>query len=121
MRINHNIPALNTYRQLNSVTQAQSRSMEKLSSGLRINRAADDAAGLSISEKNESPNTWLNQADRNILDGVSMVQVADGGLADIHEMLQRMRELSVQAANGTLTDGDRINIQREIHGFKNGD
>ena len=120
MRINHNIPALNTYRQLNSVTQAQSRSMEKLSSGLRINRAADDAAGLSISEKMKAQIRGLNQADRNILDGVSMVQVADGGLAEIHEMLQRMRELSVQAANGTLTDGDRINIQREIDHLKMG-
>lgn len=119
MRINHNIPALNAYNhQQRNVTQT-SKVMEKLVSGLRINRAADDAAGLSISEKMLVQTRGLSQADRNILDGVSLVQVADGGLDAIHGALQRMRELSVQAANDTLTNSDRLVIQQEVAQLKN--
>ena len=114
MRINHNIPALNTYRHLNSVTLAQLKSIEKLSSGLRINRAADDAAGLAISEKIRSQIRGLKTAERNILDGVSLIQTAEAGLSNIHHMLQRARELTIQAANGTMTVYDRKAIQKEI-------
>jgi flagellin len=120
MRINHNIPALNAYHHLNRSTMRTSKVMEKLSSGLRINRAADDAAGLAISEKMKSQIRGLEQADRNILDGISLVQTAEGGLSSIHDMLQRMRELSVQAANDTLTSGDRQAIQQEIEQIKQG-
>ncbi len=120
MRINHNIPALNTYRHLNSVTLAQSKSMEKLSSGLRINQAADDAAGLAISEKMRSQIRGLKTAERNILDGVSLIQTAEAGLSNIHNMLQRARELTIQAANGTMTVDDRKAIQKEIDQLKQG-
>ncbi|WP_044893078.1 flagellin [Bacillus alveayuensis] len=120
MRINHNIPALNAYHHLNRSTMGTSKVIEKLSSGLRINRAADDAAGLAISEKMKSQIRGLEQADRNILDGISLVQTAEGGLSSIHDMLQRMRELSVQAANDTLTPEDRQAIQREIEQIKQG-
>ncbi|MGM0754079.1 MAG: flagellin [Bacillota bacterium] len=113
MRINHNIAALNTYRQLNSASTAQSSSMEKLSSGLRINKAGDDAAGLSISEKMRGQIRGLEQASRNAQDGISLIQTAEGALNETHSMLQRMRELAVQASNDTNTTEDRTAIQDE--------
>jgi len=115
MRINHNIAALNTYRQLNSAAGAQSKSMEKLSSGLRINRAGDDAAGLAISEKMRGQIRGLDQASKNSQDAISMIQTAEGALNETHSILQRMRELSVQSANGTATDEDRKAIQNEVN------
>ncbi|OXT16881.1 flagellin [Bacillus sp. OG2] len=114
MRINHNIAALNTYRQLNSASGAQSKSMEKLSSGLRINRAGDDAAGLAISEKMRGQIRGLDQASRNSQDGISMIQTAEGALNETHSILQRQRELAVQASNDTNTAEDRKNIQDEM-------
>ncbi|WP_430508312.1 flagellin Hag [Rossellomorea marisflavi] len=115
MRINHNIAALNTHRQLNSATNAQSKSMEKLASGLRINRAGDDAAGLSISEKMRGQIRGLDQASRNAQDGISLIQTAEGALSETHAILQRQRELVVQAGNaGTLADDDLQSIQDEI-------
>ncbi|MCM3403696.1 flagellin [Cytobacillus oceanisediminis] len=114
MRINHNIAALNTYRQLNSASTAQGKSMEKLSSGLRINRAGDDAAGLAISEKMRGQIRGLDMASKNAQDGISMISTAEGALNETHSILQRMRELSVQSANDTNTDEDRKNIQDEV-------
>lgn len=114
MTISHNISALNTFRKLTSASDAQSISLEKLSSGLRINRAGDDAAGLAISEKMRAQIRGLNQSSRNIQDGISLVQTAEGGMNEIHSLLQRGRELSVQAANGTMTAEDRDYIQQEI-------
>ncbi|MFP7156296.1 flagellin [Priestia aryabhattai] len=115
MRINHNITALNTYRQFNNANVAQSKSMEKLSSGLRINSAADDAAGLAISEKMRSQVRGLDQASKNAQDGISMIQTAEGALGETHDILQRMRELSVQASNDTNTSDDRNEIQKEMN------
>ncbi|AMW98137.1 flagellin Hag [Rummeliibacillus stabekisii] len=115
MIINHNIAALNTHRQLNSATNAQSKSMEKLSSGLRINRAGDDAAGLAISEKLRGQIRGLDQASRNAQDGISMIQTAEGALNETHDILQRMRELATQAANDTNVAGDRTAIQDEAN------
>ncbi|MFD1358956.1 flagellin [Fictibacillus halophilus] len=114
MRINHNIAALNTYRQLGTANAGQMKSMEKLSSGLRINRAGDDAAGLAISEKMRGQIRGLDQASRNAQDGISMIQTAEGALNETHDILQRMRELSVQSANDTNTDQDRKNVQDEM-------
>ncbi|MBS4219327.1 flagellin [Bacillus sp. FJAT-49711] len=114
MRINHNIQALNAYRNLSQTMASTSKSLEKLSSGLRINRAADDAAGLAISEKMRSQIRGLGMAERNALDAVSLIQTAEGALNETHSILQRMRELSVQAANGTLENDDRDSIQLEI-------
>ncbi|MGG4169103.1 flagellin [Rossellomorea vietnamensis] len=114
MRINHNIAALNTYRQLNSASSAQSSSMEKLSSGLRINKAGDDAAGLSISEKMRGQIRGLDQASRNAQDGISMIQTAEGALGEVHDILQRMRELAVQGANDTNVTADRDAIGNEL-------
>ncbi|MEW4285741.1 flagellin [Priestia koreensis] len=118
MRINHNIAALNTYRQLSTAAGAQSKSMEKLASGLRINRAGDDAAGLAISEKMRAQVRGLDQASRNAQDGISMIQTAEGGLNEVHSILQRMRELSDQSANGTNTTEDRKALQDEIKQLK---
>ncbi|MBY0158797.1 flagellin [Cytobacillus oceanisediminis] len=115
MRINHNIAALNTYRQLNSASTAQSKSMEKLSSGLRINKAGDDAAGLAISEKMRGQIRGLDQASKNSQDAISLVQTAEGALNETHDILQRMRELAVQAGNDTNTTSDREEIQKEIN------
>lgn len=115
MRINHNIAALNTYRQLNSASGAQSKSMEKLSSGLAINRAGDNAAGLAISEKMRGQIRGLDQAAKNAQDGISMIQTAEGALNETHDILQRMRELSNQSANGTATDSDRSAMQDELN------
>jgi flagellin len=114
MRINHNITALNTYRQLTLNGLQASKNMEKLSSGLRINRAGDDAAGLAISEKMRGQIRGLEQASRNAQDGISLIQTAEGALNETHSMLQRMRELVIQANNGTNTQSDREKIQDEI-------
>ncbi|MGM0829948.1 MAG: flagellin Hag [Bacillota bacterium] len=114
MRINHNIAALNTYRQLGSANNAQMKSMEKLSSGLRINRAGDDAAGLAISEKMRAQVKGLDMASKNAQDGISMIQTAEGALNETHSILQRTRELVVQAGNGTNEPEDLTAIQSEI-------
>ena len=114
MRINQNISALNAYRNLVNSDNKLSKSLERLSSGLRINRASDDAAGLAISEKMRAQIRGLNQAIRNAQDAISLIQTAEGALNETHSILQRMRELSVQAANDTLTASDRQEIQKEI-------
>jgi flagellin len=115
MRINHNIGAQNTHRQLMSNTANQSKSIEKLSSGLRINRAGDDAAGLAISEKMRGQIRGLDQASRNSQDTISLIQTAEGALNETHSILQRMRELAVQSSNDTNTDTDRSSLQNEIN------
>jgi flagellin len=115
MIINHNIAALNTYRQLSINDRNVQKNLEKLSSGLRINRAADDAAGLAISEKMRAQINGLDQAQRNAQDGINLVQTAEGALNETHDILQRMRELAVQASNDTLTSDDRNSIQQEIN------
>lgn len=114
MRINTNIQAINAYRQLTISQGKVSKNIEKLSSGLRINRAGDDAAGLAISEKMRSQIRGLHMAERNTLDGVSLIQTAEGALQEVHNALQRMRELAIQSANGTMADSDRLAIQNEI-------
>ena len=114
MVVQHNLQAMNANRMLGVTSGAQGKSTEKLSSGYRINRAADDAAGLAISEKMRKQIKGLDQASTNAQDGVSCVQTAEGALTEVHSMLQRMNELAVQAANGTLSENDRNNIQDEI-------
>ena len=114
MIINNNIPALNTHRQLGINQNAMQNSMEKLSSGLRINRAGDDAAGLAISEKMRAQINGLDQASRNSQDGISLIQTAEGALQESHDILQRMRELAVQSANDTNVDVDREELQKEV-------
>ena len=114
MIINHNISALNAHRQLGANTGAVQKSLEKLSSGLRINRAGDDAAGLSISEKMRGQIRGLEMASKNAQDGISMIQTAEGALSEVHSILQRMRELAVQAANDTNVDVDREAIGQEL-------
>ncbi|MEF3353334.1 flagellin Hag [Paenibacillus sp. GYB006] len=114
MIINHNIAAINTSRSLNSASNAQGKSMEKLSSGLRINRAGDDAAGLAISEKMRGQIRGLDQASRNAQDGISLIQTAEGALSETHSILQRMRELAVQSGNDTNTATDRGELQKEV-------
>lgn len=118
MIINHNLNAMNAHRQLGFNTVNAGKSMEKLSSGLRINRAGDDAAGLAISEKMRGQIRGLNQASRNSQDAISLIQTAEGALNETHAILQRMRELSVQAANDTNTGDDRTAIQKEINELK---
>lgn len=113
MRINHNIQALNAYRNLAANQSSISKNLERLSSGLRINRAADDAAGLAISEKMRSQIRGLQMAERNALDAISLIQTAEGALNEVHSILQRMRELAVQAANGTNQDTDREALDSE--------
>ena len=114
LRINQNIAAMNAYRNL-SVTDGQlNKSLEKLSSGFRINRAADDAAGLAISEKMRGQIGGLAQAQRNAQDGISMVQTAEGALTEVHSMLQRVRDLKVQYNNGTNSDDDKVAIASEV-------
>ncbi|MEK3838631.1 MULTISPECIES: flagellin N-terminal helical domain-containing protein [unclassified Paenibacillus] len=115
MIINHNIASLNTQRQLSTNTSNQSKNIEKLSSGLRINRAGDDAAGLAISEKMRGQIRGLDQASRNAQDGISLIQTAEGALSETHSILQRMRELAVQSANDTNTTSDRSEIQKEVN------
>lgn len=118
MRINQNIAALNAYRNLSITDSRLNRSLERLSSGLRINRAADDAAGLAISEKMRAQIRGLRSALRNAQDGISLIQTAEGAIQEVHSMLQRMRELAVQAANETYTSADRMEIQKEIEQLK---
>lgn len=115
MRINHNIPALNAHRILNRNNTSAAGTMERLSSGRRINRAKDDAAGMAISEKMKTQIRGLRKASQNTLDGISLIQTAEGAMNEVHSMLQRMRELAVQSANGTTTDEDRTAIQAEVN------
>ena len=115
MVVQHNLSAMNTSRQMGTVSSAMSKSTEKLSSGYKINRAADDAAGLSISEKMRSQIRGLNKAASNAQDGISLVQVAEGALNETHSILQRMNELATQAANDTNTSVDRDAIQQELN------
>ena len=115
MRINNNLMAMNTHRQLGIANNSGAKSMEKLSSGYRINRAGDDAAGLSISEKMRGQIRGLTQASRNAQDGISLIQTAEGALTETHAMLQRMRELVVQSANDTNTADDRTRISDELN------
>ncbi|WP_166243635.1 flagellin [Paenibacillus turpanensis] len=114
MRINHNITALNNHRNMSLNNNATSKNMEKLSSGLRINRAADDAAGLAVSEKMRGQIRGLEQAQRNVQDGISFVQTAEGALNEVSAMLTRMKELNVQELNGTYSDTDKANINTEL-------
>ncbi|MDR7601470.1 MAG: flagellin, partial [Armatimonadota bacterium] len=114
MRINQNIAALNAHRNLVATDNALSKSLERLSSGFRINRAADDAAGLAISEKMRAQVRGYTQAIRNAQDGISLVQTAEGALNEVHSILQRIRELVLQAGNETLSAEDRLAIQSEI-------
>ncbi len=119
MRIQHNIAALNSYRNLTNNNSAVSKNLEKLSSGYKINRAGDDAAGLAISEKMRAQITGLNTAQKNAQDGVSLVQTAEGALTEVHSMLNRMVELADQSANGTYDNAvDRANLQKEIVSLK---
>ena len=115
MRIQHNIMAMNSYRNYTNNTSALSKNLEKLSSGYKINRAGDDAAGLAISEKMRAQITGLNKAQDNAQDGISLVQTAEGALTEVHDMLNRMYELAIQSANGTYDDAvDRDNLQAEF-------
>ena len=114
MVVQHNMQAMNANRQLGVTTEGQKKVTEKLSSGYKVNRAADDAAGLTISEKMRSQIRGLTQASSNAQDGISCVQTAEGALTEVHSMLQRMNELAVKAANGTNTSADRLAIQKEV-------
>src|SRR3954462_9479438 len=115
LRIQNNVEAFNAHRNLSSTEGALARSMERLSSGYRINRAADDAAGLAISERLRGQINGLEQAQRNVQDAVSLVQTAEGSLTEVHAMLQRVRELAVQYKNGSLSTADRVAIQSEVN------
>jgi flagellin len=119
LRIQNNVEAFNTHRQLTTTSSAAAKSMEKLSSGYRINRAADDAAGLAISEKMRGQIGGLAQAQRNAQDGISLVQTAEGSLAEVHSMLQRIRDLKVQFGNDTLSVDDRDAIAAEVYQIAN--
>jgi len=119
MRINTNVHAINAQRNLGTTGMSMSRAFERLSSGLRINRAADDAAGLAISEKLSAQISGLAQASRNAQDGISMVQTAEGALNEQHAILQRMRELVIQAGTATVTSSDKTQIQSEIAALQN--
>jgi flagellin len=118
LRIQNNVEAFNAHRQLGLTSNAAAKAMEKLSSGYRINRAADDAAGLAISEKMRSQIGGLAQAQRNAQDGVSLVQTAEGSLNEVHSMLGRIRDLKVQYDNGTLSDDDKTAISNEVTALK---
>ncbi|MEA2385873.1 MAG: flagellin [Thermoleophilaceae bacterium] len=115
LRINTNVEAFNAHRQLLGTSDKLGKSMERLSSGYRINRAADDAAGLAITEKLRGQITGLEQAQRNAHDAISLVQTAEGSLTEVHSMLQRVRELAVQYKNGSLSASDRMAIQSEVN------
>ncbi|MEN0644896.1 flagellin Hag [Alkalicoccobacillus gibsonii] len=115
MIINHNLSAMNAHRQLGANQAAGAKAQEKLSSGLRINRAGDDAAGLAISEKMRAQVRGLDQASTNAQDGISLIQTAEGALSETHSILQRMRELATQASNDTNTESDRNEIQKEMN------
>ncbi len=119
MRISNNVQALKAYRNLSANQMNVKTTMDKLSSGQKINRGADDAAGLAISEKMRNRLKALDKAEQNVLDGISMVQTVEGGLGETHNLLQRMRELAVQAGNGTLATEDRTAIQEEINQLTN--
>src|ERR671927_1583638 len=114
LRINTNVEAFNAHRQLVGTSDKLGKAMERLSSGYRINRAADDAAGLAITEKLRGQITGLDQAQRNAQDAISLVQTAEGSLTEVHAMLQRGRELAVQFKNGSLSNADRTAIQSEV-------
>ena len=114
MRIQHNIAALNTHRNLTANQSQSSKNIEKLSSGFKINRAGDDAAGLAISEKMRGQIRGLDMASKNAQDGISLIQTAEGALNETHAILQRMRELAVQSSNDTNTSTDRAEIQKEV-------
>src|SRR5574344_651687 len=115
MLIQHNMAAMNSYSNYTSNTKAVSKNLEKLSSGYKINRAGDDAAGLAISEKMRAQITGLKTAQKNAKDGISLVQTAEGALTEVHSMLNRMVELADQSANGTYdNDVDRANLQKEV-------
>ena len=114
MRINHNVSALNAWRQINSTNYTMSKTLERLSSGYRINRAGDDAAGLAISEKMRGQISGLNMAIKNAQDGISLIQTAEGALSEVHSILQRMRELATQASSDTNTDADRTQLNEEL-------
>src|SRR6266545_2935524 len=118
MRVNTNIMAVDAQRNMLATSMTLSKSVERLSSGLRINRAADDAAGLSISEKLRTQVRGLAQATRNAQDGISMIQTAEGALNEVHSILQRIRELGVQSANDTLSPEDRTNVNAELQQLK---
>src|SRR3954447_26559473 len=115
LRIQNNVEAFNAHRNLSWTEKKLGTSMERLSSGYRINRAADDAAGLAISEKLRGQIGGLGQAERNVQDAVSLVQTAEGSLSEVHSMLQRVRELAVQYKNGTLSSSDQSAIQSEVN------
>src|SRR4051795_13139569 len=115
LRINTNVEAFNAHRQLSGTSDKLGKAMERLSSGYRINRAADDAAGLAITEKLRGQITGLDQAQRNGQDAISLVQTAEGSLTEVHAMLQRVRELAVQYKNGSLSTSDRLAIQSEVN------
>src|ERR671933_209004 len=115
LRINTNVEAFNAHRQLVATSDKLGRAMERLSSGYRINRAADDAAGLAISEKLRGQIQGLDQAQRNAEDAISLVQTAEGSLTEVHAMLQRVRELAVEYKNGSLSASDRLAIQSEVN------
>ena len=119
MVVQHNLTAMNSNRMLNVNTKTQSKSTEKLSSGYKINRAADDAAGLAISEKMRRQIKGLTQASSNAQDGISCVQTAEGALAEVHDMLQRMNTLAIQASNDTMTSTDRDYIDSEVQALRN--
>src|SRR6476660_2123277 len=115
LRIQNNVEAFNAHRNLSMTEGSLAQSMERLSSGFRINRAADDAAGLAISERLRGQINGLDQAQRNVQDAVSLVQTAEGSLTEVHAMLQRVRELAVQYKNGSLSTADRTAIQSEVY------
>ncbi len=119
MVVQHNLSAMNTNRQLGVTTSAQAKATEKLSSGYRVNRAGDDAAGLTISEKMRSQIRGLNKASSNAEDGISLIQTAEGALNEAHSILQRMNELATQAANDTNTSSDRGAIKKELQALSN--
>ena len=119
MRIQHNIMAMNAYRNYNTNTKALSGNLEKLSSGYKINRAGDDAAGLAISEKMRAQISGLSKAQDNVKDGISLVKTAEGALQEVQDMMNRMYKLSVQSANGTFdNEVDRANLQQEVDALK---
>jgi flagellin len=118
MVVQHNLTAMNSNRMLGLTTSSQAKSTEKLSSGYRVNRAADDAAGLAISEKMRRQIKGLTQASRNAQDGISAVQTAEGALTEVHDMLQRMNTLAVQASNETMTSTDRAYLDQEVQALK---
>lgn len=115
MKINHNMPALKTLNSLNKANKSSQQAMLRLSSGLKINKSSDDAAGMAISQKMDSQIKGLSQANRNALDAISMVQTAEGAYEEVHSMLQRLRELSVQACNDTNDEVDKKNVQLEMN------